>query len=218
MARPVRHGGSGKNDRSEQFGADRGRHQDLPACLTVADHHRLAFAIGVQLDHSFQEGGLGPHHVLDRLAWHRVWDESDKVAGVAGAEGSANLAVSLEAANARSVPSSRIHHDKGALARVDLDPLGWNDAGKSIVDRPLETCAEHDDLGLKAQDIGCNLGQVLQILVAALAHDVGVEQATLPEVNGVVVGRVHRLRCRPIERLLVFHVLAPAVEVFEGQD
>ena len=136
---------------------------------------------------------------------------------MAGAEGGANLAVSLEAADARAVPSARIHHHKGAFPRVDLNPLGWNDAGQSIVDRPLQTVAEHDDLGLKAQDMRCNLSQMLQILVAALAHDIRVEQATLPEVNGVVVGRVHRLRCRPIDRLLEIHVLAPVVEVFEGQ-
>ena len=43
---------------------------------------------------------------------------------MAGPEGGANLAVSLEAADARAVPSARIHHDKGAFPRVDLNPSG----------------------------------------------------------------------------------------------
>ena len=128
---------------------------------------------------------------------------------MAGLQGGANLAVGLEAANAGAVPGARIDHDKGALARVDLNPLGWNDAGQAIVDRPLQLGAEHDELGLKAQDMRCNLSQMLLVLVAALAHDIGVEQATLPEVDGVFVGRgdnVARLRHWPIKRLLEIHV------------
>jgi hypothetical protein len=54
--------------------------------------------------------------------------------------------------------------------------------------RPFQPVAELDDLGVEAQDIRCNLSRMLQISVAALGHDIGVEQATLPTVEGVFIG------------------------------
>ena len=113
---------------------------------------------------------------------------------MAGLEGGANLALSLEAADAGAVPGSRINHDKGAFPRIDLKPLRRNDADKSIIDRPFQPGAGHDQLGLKAQDIRCDLSQMLLILVAALAHEVGVEQTTLPEVSGVFVGQICKMQ------------------------
>jgi hypothetical protein len=76
-------------------------------------------------------GVHGPHDVLDRLAWHRVWGESDDVAGMARLEGGANLALGFKATDAGTVSRSRIDDNKGALALVDLNVCGRDD-GASI--------------------------------------------------------------------------------------
>ena len=67
------------------------------------------------------------HDVLDRLAGHRLGQEADEVAGVAGAHGDADLAVGLEAADARPVAGARVDDDERPLALIDGDAGGRDD-------------------------------------------------------------------------------------------
>ena len=64
------------------------------------------------------EGGLGLAHVLDRLAGNGIGQETDEIAGMAGGERRADLAMVLHAADAGAVARARIDHDDGRLARV----------------------------------------------------------------------------------------------------
>ena len=75
----------------------------------------LPSASGCSCDHPLEERGLGLHDVLDRLPRHRLGQEADEVAGMAGAHGDADLAVGLEAADARPVAGARVDDDERPL-------------------------------------------------------------------------------------------------------
>ena len=66
----------------------------------------------MQRDDLLQEHRFGARDVLDGLARHRIGQEADEIAGMAGLEGDADLAVGLEAADARAVPRARIDDDE----------------------------------------------------------------------------------------------------------
>ena len=100
----------------------------------------------MQRDDLLQEDRLGARDVPEGLARHRLGQEADEVAGMAGLEGHADLAVGLEAADAGAVPGARIDDDEGAARRIDLDALRRDDAHEGIVDRPLERAAVDDEL------------------------------------------------------------------------
>ena len=69
--------------------------------------------------------GLGSRDVLDRLPRHGFGQEADEVAGMPRLEGDADLAVGLEAADARPVSGARIDDDKGTAAFGSIStPLG----------------------------------------------------------------------------------------------
>ena len=67
---------------------------------------------------------FGARHVGERLARLGMWPEGDEIDRMAGAQRDADLAVRLEAADARAVAGARIDDHVGTLRRVDLDPSG----------------------------------------------------------------------------------------------
>ena len=140
-ASPVGQRRSGDDDRSEQFRPHRREHHDRPAGLTIADDAGLAVGLGMKRDHLLEENRLGACDVLDRLARHRVRQEADEIAGMAGLQGHADFAVGLEAADARTVPGARIDDHERPASHVDFDALGRNDAHEPVIDRPLERAA-----------------------------------------------------------------------------
>ena len=97
----------------------------------------------------------------------------------------ADLAVRLEASYARSMTGSRIDHDKGTLVVVDLDVVGGHDPNEPVIDRTLQLAPVHDFLEVVLQDVLDRLGRVLEILVAALPHDIPEKDVTLPAIRGV---------------------------------
>ena len=139
----------------------------------------------MQRDDLLEEDRLGARDVLERLARHGLGQEADEVAGMAGLEGDADLAVGLEAADAGAVPGARIDHDKGAPRRIDRDALRRDDAHEGVIDRPLERAAVDDELGLVVEHVRRGLGEMLAILVAALAHHVEEQEAALRGVDHV---------------------------------
>ena len=60
------------------------QHHDGPAGLAIADHAGLAVGIGMKRDDLFEEDRFGARDVLDRLAGHRLGQEADEIAGMAG--------------------------------------------------------------------------------------------------------------------------------------
>ena len=65
------------------------------------------------------EDRLGAADILDRLSRHRLRQEADEVAGMAGRQRDADLAVLLHAADARAVAGARIDDDDRRLGRID---------------------------------------------------------------------------------------------------
>ncbi|CAB3654957.1 hypothetical protein LMG26840_03012 [Achromobacter dolens] len=187
-AGPVGQRRAGDDDGAEQLGTHGGGHHDLPAGLAVGHHHRLALGVGVTRDDFFQEMGLGLHHVFDGLGGHGLRQEGGEVAGMAGAHRHADLALGLEAADAGAVAGAWVDHQEGALDRIDRHALGRLDAQQAVVDRARQFAAVQHQFVLHAEHVGGPLGHMLVVLVAALAHDVGVQHAALPGVHGVFIG------------------------------
>ncbi len=123
-AGPVGERRSGEHDRAGAVGSDRRHHHDLPAGLAVADHDRLALGLGWRATTSSTKPRLGLADILDRLAGHRVRQEADEIAGMAGGERDADLAVLLHAADAWPVAGARVDDDERALGRVDRGAVG----------------------------------------------------------------------------------------------
>jgi hypothetical protein len=55
---------------------------------------------------------------------------------MAGLQCDADLAVGLEAADARPVPGARVDNDERTPPRIDIDSLRRDDARERVVDRP----------------------------------------------------------------------------------
>ena len=163
-AGPVGQRRAGDDDRPEQLRPDRRHHHHRPAGLAVADDARLAFGVRVQRDHLLEEHRLGAHDVLDGLARHRVGREADEVARMAGAHRHAQLAVGLEAADARPVPGARIDHHERPLLRIDRDPGRRLDARQQVVDRLGEGAAVQHQLGVEAEHMRHRLRLLLVVL------------------------------------------------------
>ena len=76
----------------------------------------------------------------------------------------------------------------GRRFRIDLDALGRNDAHQRVVDRLLQLAAVDDEFGGIAQHMRRGLGDMLAVLVAALAHDVEEQHAALPGIDHIFHG------------------------------
>ena len=185
---PVGQRRAGDDERAEQFGPGRGHHQHRPAGLAVADHAGLTFSLGMQFDDLFQEPGLGAHDVFDGLARHRVRAEADEVTGMAGAHRHAQFAVGLEAADARSVASARVHHHERAFFRVDYDAFRRLDPNQPVIDRTLQGPAVQHQLVFETEHVRHRLGFLCVVLVTALAQHVPEQDGALPAVNPVIHG------------------------------
>ena len=126
-AGPIGERRAGDDDRAEQLGPQRRDHHDRPARLAIADDGRLAIGFGMERDHTFEERRLGVDNVFDRLPGDRLGEKADEIAGMAGLERDADFALRLEAADAGSVPRSRIDDDEWPLIFVDLRVLRRGD-------------------------------------------------------------------------------------------
>ncbi len=187
-ARPVRQGRARDDDGAEEFRAHRRGHHDLPARLAIGHDDGLALGIRVQRDDLFQEAGLGHHHVFDGLRGHGLRQEGREVAGVPGTHGHADLAFRLETANARPVAGARVHHQEGAFDRVRFHAGRRLDPQEAVIDRPGQLAAIEHQFEFHAEHVGRALGHVIVVLVAALAHHIGVKHAALPGIDGVFIG------------------------------
>ena len=134
--------------------------------------HGLPSACGCNCDDLFKKHRFGARDIFDRLTRHRVRKEADEIAGMARLQRDADFAVGLEAANPGTVPGARIDDDKRPSRRIDLDAGGRHDPHQAIIDRPIKPAAVDDELGLVIEHVRNGFGQVLAILIAALAHHI----------------------------------------------
>jgi hypothetical protein len=173
-------------------------------------------------DHLLDEDGLGLRDALDGLARHWIRQESDEIAGVARLHGDADLAVRLEAADARPVAGTRVDHDKRPALHVDLDALGRDDTHQRIIDGLLELAAVDDQFRRIAQDVRRRLGNMFAVLVAALTHDVQEQHRALPGIDHVFDRLCDQSRHRTARqfRLIQRHVsiLLPVVPIEGAPD
>ena len=173
------------DDRAKEFGTNGGGHHDLPASLAVSDDYRLAFGLRVQGNHFLQEACLGLNDILDGLVGLGIRKKSDEVTGVPGLHRDADFAFGLETRDPGTVSRARINDDERPLDRIDRHGFWRDDAGQHVVDRAGQIVTIHHQLGLHAEHVGRLLGHVALVLVTALAHDVGVQNAALPGIRQV---------------------------------
>jgi hypothetical protein len=165
---------------------DRAHHHDLPVSLAVADQTRLALGVRVTLDNLLDKAGLRLAHILDRLTGHRVRQKAHEVAGMAGCERDADLAVVLHAADPWAVPGARVENDKWPLILVGGCALRRDDPHQPVIHRPRQRAAIEHQFGFKAQHIRRRTGIVLAAVVAALPQHVEQQNGALPSVDPVI--------------------------------
>ena len=128
---------------------------------------------------------LGAADVLDRLAGHWVWEEADEVAGMAGLQRDADLAVVLHAADARAMAGARINDDERPLGGIDARSGRGHDTHQRVVHRTLEGASVEQDLRSEAEHVGRQTCVVLPDDVPALVQYVQEQNQSLPSVEPV---------------------------------
>jgi hypothetical protein len=123
----------------------------------------------MERDYMPKKSSLSVRNILDGLPRHRLGQEPDEVAGMAGFQGDADLTLRLEATNAWPVAGARIHDNEGTPSFVDLDALRWYDAYKRVVHGAWQLPAIHKQLAAECQHMRCGLGSVLVIALTALS-------------------------------------------------
>jgi len=82
-----------------------------------------------------------------------VGQEPNEVTGVPGPQRNADLAVRLEAADARAVPGARIDDHERSQLRIDRDPVGRHNAHQPVIHGPLEGAAIDHQLDFVAEHV-----------------------------------------------------------------
>ena len=136
--------------------------------------------------HLTHEGGLGARHVRDELARLRIPAERHEVDRMALAQRHPDLAVCLEAADARAVPGAGVDDDVGAARVIDVHTLGRQDAQQHVVGRKGQVLAIHDHFVVVHQHRRAAGGFVFQEDVAPLAQGVQAQHRAFGGVAQVV--------------------------------
>jgi hypothetical protein len=140
----------------------------------------------VQFVHALEEDALRRGDVEDGLAGLRVLEEDDEVDRVAAAQRDADLAVGLEAADARAMAGARVDDDEGPHLRVGRGAAsGRLDAHQRVVAAARQRPPVHQHLPVEDQH-----GRAAGLLML----DEGVPGAAhrVPEQDGAL-GRVDRV-------------------------
>ena len=143
-----------------------------------------------------QEHRFGAGDIFDGLTGHGIGREADEVAGVPCFHGNADFAVGLEAADARTMAGTRIHHHEWPARGIDLNSRRRNNAHQQVIHRPLQRPAVHHQLGLIVEDMRNLFGEMVAILVAALAHHVAEQDTALGRIRHVFEGGTEKTEGR----------------------
>ena len=148
-------------------------------------------ASGWTLDHALEEFHLPLDDVQELLARFGRRAEADEIDRMAGVEGVADLALRLEAADARPLAGARIDHHDRPFARIGRHARRRQDAQKRIVDRPRQRPAAHHHFVIEAQHGRHRPRGDLDLLVAALPQQIEEQNAALNRIDHVGRPRVH---------------------------
>src|SRR3954471_3374492 len=140
-ALPVGERSAGDDQRAEQLRPQRSEDHYRPSGLTIADHTGFAVGIGMTFDYLLYEYRFGARDPFDSLARHGFRQEADEIAGMACLHGDTDLAVCLEATDARTMAGTRVDDNERPAFHFSLDTLGRDDAHQRIVDGLLQLAA-----------------------------------------------------------------------------
>ena len=101
-------------------------------------------------------------------------------------EGHTDLTVSLEASNPRTMAGAGVDHDEWAPRSIDFNSGRRNDARECVIHWLIKPPAVDYKLDLVIEHMRRCLGEMLAILVAALAHHVPEQDRALARVDHVV--------------------------------
>ncbi len=139
----------------------------------------------VQFAHLAHELLLGFADIEQRLAGLGVAEEDHEVDRVALAQRDADLRVVLEAADARAVAGARVDDHVGTALRIDGHAFRRRDLQQRVVDGARQLAPVHHGLVVEVQQRRLAFSDVLQVVVAALAHRVEEEHRALRGVDRV---------------------------------
>src|SRR4029453_13222493 len=157
-----------------------------PSALAVADDTRFAVGIRMQGNHFVEEQCFGAGNILDGLPRHGFGQKSDEVTGVTGLEDDPDLTVRLEPADPGTVPRTRVDDHEGAPPRINGDAFRRHDPHEPVIHRAPQRSPIDDELRLVTEHMRHSFGQMLAILVGALAHDVPEQHRALGGIDHVV--------------------------------
>ena len=143
-------------------------------------------------NHHFDESCLGLANIPDRLPGYRLRQKADEIAGMPGLECDADFAVGLEPTYPRAMPGARIDDDERPSGRIEFDSRRRNDPHETVVDRPIKRLSAEDQFHFVVEHMWHGLGQMLPILITALAHRVPEQDATLGGIHQIFHGRSKR--------------------------
>src|SRR5262245_58596576 len=146
----------------------------------------------MKVDHLLEKDRFGAYNVFQSLSRHRIGKKADEIAGMAGLEGDADLAVGLEAADPWPMAGARVDNDEGTSHRIDRDGLGRNDPCKHVIDRPVERATVNHQFGFIVENIRSLLGEVLLVLIAPLPQHVPEQDGSLAGINQIFEGGSER--------------------------
>ena len=153
-------------------------------------------------DDFLEKHRFGACDVLDGLSGHRLGQEADEIAGMAGSHRHADLAVGLEAADAGAVPGTRIDDHERPRGLTNLDSCRRHDPNEGIIDRTLQRAAIDQKLACEFEHMGSGLGGVLAIGIAALPQHIQQKYPALGRVHGIFGGRANHGGDRQITLVL----------------
>src|SRR5262249_18283805 len=176
---PIRERRSCNDDRANQIRPNGRQHHERPTSLAIPDHAGFTVRFGMQVNDLLEKNCFRTSDVLNGLARYGLRQEAYKVAGVSRLECDTNLAVGLETPYAGSVPGTRIDDNKGPASWIDFNILRRYDPDEAIVDRTIERPSVDNKFHLEIQHVGRGLGEMFAILIAALAHHIPKQNASL---------------------------------------
>ncbi len=131
------------------------------------------------------ESRLGAHHIGDGLTGLGLGPEGHEIDRVTTAQGDADLAVGLEAANAGAVAGARVDDHVGPFPVQNLDTLRRNDFEQHVIDRRREIAPVHHRLVVVNEHRRRARRFMRDVVIAALAQNIERQDGAFDGVTGV---------------------------------
>src|SRR5262245_37530899 len=174
-----------RHNRPWQVGANCSETENGPARLAIANYAGLARIRRMPLGYGFDEGRLRTTHVFNRLTFHRVRQEPDEIARMAGRERDSDLAITLHPADAGTVSGTRIDDDEGARCLVDDDTLRWENPFQAVVDRMRQCPSVQHGLERESENVWHITVDIFEVVVTAPTQHVEHEHIALERIDQI---------------------------------